>query len=226
MDFLALAQRVRQEVGAAGSGPSSVTSQVGEAKRIVDYVPTAWLEIQSLHDSWSFLRGYFSFTTTDGQGEYTPAQAGITDLRYWYWDTFRCYPTAAGVNGEIELDTADYDSFKRVWRYGNRPSGQPIVATERPNDRAIMLGPIPAAPGYTIYGDYQKSPVTLVSATDVPNIPSDLHMVIVYKAMQYFALYEGGAPDVMARGTAGYNALIGRMQRELLPPMLNCSPLA
>ena len=224
MNFLQLAQSLRQECGVAGQGPASTVNQIGEAKRLVDWINAAWLEIQGLFE-WSFAQNDFSFTTTNGQGEYTPANAGISDFRSWKLDTLRVYPTAVGVDGEVELDIADYDSFKSMWRYGRRASGQPITMAVRPRDNALMLGPIPDVVGYTVVGEYNRLPVSLSGDTATPTLPSDLHMVIVYKAMQYYALFES-APEVKARADAGYQAMIGRMERDHLEPLQLAGSLA
>lgn len=217
MNFLQLTQRLRQECGVAGTGPVSTVNQIGEARRLVDWINAAWLEIQGLFE-WSFLQGGFSFTTTATQGEYTPANASISDFRSWKTDTLRVYPTSVGVDGEVELDIVDYDNFKSMWRYGRRATGQPIAVAVRPRDDALMLGPIPDGVGYTVVGEYNALPVSLSGDTATPALPTDLHMVIVYKAMQYYAMFES-APEVKARADAGYQAMIGRMERDQLEPL-------
>ncbi len=225
MNYLQLVQQLHQEAGGTGAQPTTTVSQTGERKRFVDWINQAWVHVQGLQDSWRFMRGTFSFTTTPSQGEYTVAQAGVADLRYWFTDTIKTYKTATGIGGEYELDFLDYNSFRAAYRRGNRPEGPPAFATLRLSDDALMLGPIPDAGGYTVYGEYQKRPSELSGDSDTPELSSDLQMVIVYKAMQFYALYEGGAPEVMARGVAGYNETLGRMLREQLPPMLSAETL-
>ena len=46
MTFLELCRRLAREVDASGSGPSAVTGQTGENRRIVDWVASAWQDIQ------------------------------------------------------------------------------------------------------------------------------------------------------------------------------------
>ena len=55
MTFLELCQTVRQEVGVSGTGPSTVLSQEGQLKVIVDFVAASDFEIQVLWEDWDFL---------------------------------------------------------------------------------------------------------------------------------------------------------------------------
>jgi hypothetical protein len=224
MNYLQLSQRLRQECGIAGAGPISVVGQVGEAKRLVDYINTAWLEIQGLQDQWGFMRTSFSFQTSANVGDYTPAAIGLTDRRYWYTDTLRAYLTSAGTDDEQWMVEWAYQVFRDTYRFGSQTPGRPMVFAVRPQDNALMLGSVPDAV-YTITGEYQKTPSELVGNDDTPEIPTHLHMVIVYKAMEYYALFEA-AGEVLAQARAGYSRLIAQLQREQLPQIGFGNPLA
>lgn len=91
MNFLGLVQRLTQEAGASGAGPTDVVGQQGEYARMVNWVNDAWLDIQSLHQDWEFLRTTCSFPTVDGQAVYTATQANATNFGMWDIDTFRNY---------------------------------------------------------------------------------------------------------------------------------------
>jgi hypothetical protein len=78
---------------------------------------------------------------------------------------------------------------------------------------------------YQIHGEAYAMPTALVNDADRPACPAQYHMAIVYKAMIYYALYEA-APEVLARGEAGYNKLIARMALHQLPQMTFGGPLA
>lgn len=226
MNFLQLAQTLRQECGVSGSGPSSTVSQTGEAKRLVDWINAAWLEIQGLHDTWNFMRGTFSFQTVAGTGDYTPTAAGLSDHRYWFKDTLRTYKTAIGIADEQWLVEWDYQVFRNTYRFGLQTTqqGRPVVFAEKPMDKALMLGNVPDDI-YTVVGEYQKKPTQLSSDADTPEMPEHLHQVIVYKAMEYYALFES-APEVLSRSRTGYAALKGQLEREQLPPVYLGNPLA
>ena len=96
MNFLGIVTRLVQESGASGAGPTTTVNQVGEYGRMVNWVQDAWLDIQSEHQDWEFLRTTCSFPTVSGSPFYTPAQANATNFGMWDLDTFRNYanPTA------------------------------------------------------------------------------------------------------------------------------------
>jgi len=65
-----------------------------------------------------------------------------------------------------------------------------------------------------------------VNGTDEPAIPNDsLHLVIVYKAMQFYGLYES-APEVLMRGNTEFSRLMQQLKREQLETLRLGNPLA
>lgn len=226
MNFLELVQRTRQECGIAGAA-TSVVNQSGEARRVIDWVRDAWLEIQGQHDDWDFLRADFTITTTPGVGEYQPSDAVLTpagDWKKWHKDTLRLYRNALGLADEQYFVEWDYKVFRDTYRYNLQTPGRPAVFAERPQDSAIMLGPV-ADEVCTIVGECQRGPVSLLTDTDVPAIAPALHMVIVYKAMEYYALYESAA-EVLERSRRGLANLMPQMERRYLPEVSFGDPLA
>lgn len=226
MTFLQLVQALRQECGVSGSGPSSVLSQTGEAKRLVDWTNAAWLEIQGLHDNWDFMRKVFSFQTQAAVGDYTPTAAGLTDHRYWHTDTLRTYKTSVGIADEQWLVEWEYATFRNTYRFNQQATqtGRPVVFAVKPMDKALMFGNVPEDI-YTVVGEYQAVPTEMVADADTPSIPSHLHRVIVFKAMESYALFES-APEVLSRSQTGYSRLINQLQREQLPQISLGNPLA
>lgn len=224
MNFLQLVQRLRQECGVAGTGPLSTANQVGQAKKLVDWTASAWLEIQGLHDTWAFMRQPFSFNTTASVGDYLPAAAGVNDLRYWHKDTFRCQRASIGVQDEQWLVEWEYQVFRNTYRFNVQVVGRPVVFAQKPNGKAIMLGQIPDDV-YTISGEYQTVPIALVDDTDVPVLQEHEQMIIVYKAMEYYGMFES-APEVLSRGQAQYKTLLAQLEREQLEVPYLGNPLA
>lgn len=226
MNFLQLAQRLRQEAGAAGTGPTAVTNQIGEAARFVDWINTAWLEIQGLHDTWGFMREPFEFTTAAGTGQTTPDEAGLTDFRYWHRDTLRCWRTSLGISDEQWLVEWEYQVFRDTYRFNQNRDlvGRPLVFAVQPNSKALMYGPLMDV-GYTVVGEYQRVPTPLVAATDEPDLQSHQHMIIVYKALEYYGLYES-AGEVITRAQKQYATLLSQLEREQLQALYLGNPLA
>lgn len=224
MTFLELCQNLRREAGISGSGPSNVTGQTGEMDRIVNWIKQAWNEIQMLRKNWMWMRGDFTFNTTDGDDEYTPADVGIASrFGCWAYETLRIYPTSSGPAGEIELPFLDYVSFLKIYHTGSRPEGMPVCYTIG-NDLNILLGPVPDRQ-YTITGEYWKATQSLAANTDTPEMPADYHMLIVFRALEKYGLYES-AGEVIARAKQEQRFYKRTLETNQLPKMELAEPLA
>jgi hypothetical protein len=226
MNFLQLAQTLRQEAGASGSGPANVTGVVGESKRLVDWVNRAWLEIQGMHDVWDFMRKQFSFAIPQATGQFSPTQAGITDFRFWHRETFRAQRTALGSLDEQWLVEWEYQTFRNTYRFNaqRNSDGRPMVFAIYPNGKDVMFGPLPSE-AYTVVGEYQRLPSSLVNADDAPDLPEHLQIAIVYKALEYYGFYES-AGEVVQRAKTQFVAIKAQLEREMLPAVHLGNPLA
>ena len=231
MNLLQLCQRLSSECGVTNTPMTSTAGVTGTNLKLVNWVKSAWLEIQGVHDNWNWMREPFAFNTVAGTGDYVPTDITntvtgqtFTDLRYWWKDTFRCQKVSIGVQDEQWLVEWEYQVFRNTYRFNLQVNGRPVVFAVRPNAKAIMLGQIPDDV-YQISGEYQVLPSDLSADTDVPALPEHLHMVIVYKAMQFYGLYEA-APEVLTRGNTEYSRLMNQLEREQLPEMYLGNPLA
>jgi hypothetical protein len=91
-------------------------------------------------------------------------------------------------------------------------------------NKDLAFGAIPNL-AYVIDGEYYTQPVDLVADTDVPLIPARYHMMIVYRAMMYYAGYES-APEVLSRGDFEFRRQYSRMEIDQLPTIVSGPPLA
>lgn len=219
MTYLQLCQRLRQEAGISGTGPTTTISQVGEYKRLCDWIATAWFDIQAIHQDWRFLRATATFTTVASQYGYTTLQAGIAANTFgrWIHGSGRIYKTATGLTSEIFLDWIAYEDWRDLWLFGANRSVEapPIHFTLGPDD-SVILAPKPPV-GYTVSLDYYKAPVLLALDADVPTLPfRHDHMIIVYQALKAYASFES-APEVYARADAEYKRLLNRLEIDQLP---------
>lgn len=226
MNFLALCQRTARECGIAGTGPSTVVNQTGELGRIVNWVSTAWDDIQSTHQDWQWLRTSTSFVTVDGQATYTLADIGIdSTFSMWLPRTFRNYATSVGTNSEILMSEIDWEAYRNTYLYGaNRNTRTRPAEISITPDKGIALGPVPAA-GYTVTGDYFVKPTSMTLDADEPAMPSQYHMAIVYHAMESYGMFEA-AQEVVQRGQTEFAKIIRRVEHDRLPPMSNGGSLA
>ena len=221
LTLLQLLQEFADKVGVNRAGLTAVTSVTGELLRLRGYLIDAEKDIQAEHPDWRFLKKSTSWATIDGQAEYTTVQCGITDGEFGQWDLadeFRVYHTVTGLTSEIELTRRSYEFWRAVYQIGaNRTAkSQPINYCLLPND-GLGLGPVPLA-GYTITAPYFRSPLPMaVADATVSIIPAKHdHMIIVYKAMMKYALYES-APEVFKEGSDEYTKRLGILENDQLP---------
>lgn len=229
--FLELCQRTAQECGVSHGAtllPRTTLDQVGELRRIVDWVAEAWVRIQTKHKYWKFKRHEASFETVAGQAEYTTAECGIEPgtFRRWYLDTFRSYLTIVGTAAEIPMGILDYDAWRNTYKLGTlrTSTSQPLVVTQLPNN-GLGLGPTPLT-GYTVLGDYYTAPIRMEADDDLPELPiAHSGMLIVYAAMEEYGFYES-APEVLARCQPRYKELLQALEDDQLPDVLLAGPMA
>lgn len=230
MDYLALINRARRECGVSGPALTSVVGQIGEMQRFVDWVATAWTEIQTSQDcGWLFLNQPFDFVTTPGLQTYPVGGATLLAaapmFRAWDHNKFRIYTDAVNFSDEMILPFMDYPTFRNTYQYGQMQvtPQKPSCVSEDPQ-KSLLFGGVPDQ-AYHIRGRYWRYPQELTAATDVPLAPSYFHMLIVYSTMMAYGLFEA-APEVLGRGEAKYNELMRQILVDQLPPVTFGYPLA
>ncbi len=204
--FLQLCQLTREKCGISGTGPASVTSQSGEMARVVNWVQEAWIELQQRNRDWDWMRAEFCLATEQYRQDYAPSTASLTDFSRWHGETFRAYKDVYGVADQQWLVEWDYESFRNTYMYATQTPGRPTVFAVRPRDKALLFGSIPDDV-YEIRGEYQKAPRPFLSGTDIPSLPEEFHMLIVYGAMKKYAFYEN-APEVAISADRMYDAML------------------
>lgn len=224
LTYLELCQRVRQEVGGNGTGPTTVLSQSGEYRRIVDWVSSADEDVQRKFNEWKFMRGSFTLETVADDAEYSGADMAqpITNFRDWRWTTFKIRLTSAAVGSETELPYIDYQDYLDI-SIGQTSTSQPSCFTVG-NEMQIILWPTPNA-AYTVTGEYQKSVTKMAADDDTPLYPAEYHMLPVYRAMMRYARYTG-ASEIYADAERDYKSMLHEMSRTQLPRMTMGRPLA
>lgn len=231
MNFLALCQRTREKCGISGVGPSTVLNQTGEMLRVVNWVNEAWVDIQNAQPSWDWMRSEFSLPTVANKQAYAPVTDAtildtvtgtpITAFNSWRPETLRVYDPALGLANEQFMLPWDYDRFRNFYGYAVQPPGRPVCFSIRPRDKALLLGNTPDGV-YTVRGEYQRDAQPMAADTDVPSLPSEYHMAIVYGAMMKYASYES-APEVFADGDRNYRNTMFKLSINQLGPM-NAGP--
>ena len=222
--FLEITQALRQEVGMGGTGPSSVVGQTGEYKRLCDWVIRSWIEIQELHQEWSFRWGRFNFATDPEQSD--PSEYGVCDsgIEAVNPDSLWWYLNSNGVSYKQPLAYLPYENYlQRFGRTYTEP-GQPQYLTVLPNF-AVKIHPDPDDV-YAIGGDFCREAQVLAADADEPYIRSSHRGVILYRAMLLYAEHEE-AQSMIATAATEYNQRLNRCRRLFLPQIKWASaPLA
>lgn len=227
---LELCVDLRQEATDSGTGPSAVTGQSGELARFVNWIKNAWVDIQNSREDWIWMRKSFTVQTVASDGEYaytdcTDTVTGTAIARWarWYKHEFKCYLTSTGVSGEVPLIWLNWDTFRRIYRYGTQNNGQPIHVSQDPTGK-FCLGPKPDAI-YTVSGDYHIGPQVMTADGDEPEMPSRFHRLIVYEALSRYGGHRA-APEAIMRANAEGGVLRSSLELDQLPDMESGAPLA
>lgn len=227
MNFLQLVQRLHREAGRQGTAPVAVTAQTGMNARFVDWINSAYEDVQGLHESWSFRRASFSFPTIAGTQNYTPTGVSLADLGAWWFDPdqnnlsgIRIYSSA---EDEMDLVYIPWEDFRATYKFGSSrtASTRPTIFSIKP-DLSMDLWAIPDAV-YTVNGEYVKKIQAMSGNTDTPILP-DYHMILVWRALMFYGAQEG-APEVYAHGQNEYDKLIGKLEFNQLPKITWGPPL-
>lgn len=222
MTYLELCQRLRQEAGLSGTGPASVLSQTGEMKRIVDWVASAYEDIQNLHATWRFLRTDFSFSTIASTQDYLPTSVSLSDFGSWIKKDIRIYSSVAD---EDSLEYCPWEIFRQAYYFGSNrtQTGRPTVITVKPNN-ALALWQLPNDV-YTVNGEYYKTAQSMTANADSPLIPTRFQMIIVWKGLMHYGAY-AGADEKYAHGSNEYKKLLALLEYDQLEDFTFGEPLA
>lgn len=237
MTFLQMCQRVARECGVSTNTtvPSTVTSQTGILADIVNWVATAWEEIQARHQNWRWMRSRFSVSATVGDDSYAYGDctdsidsAAISRFRRWWPlddegnNNIFIYLTSAGAGTQTRLSYLPWSIFRQMYRIGTQNNGYPAYVSIDPQNN-LVLGPPPDGT-YTVTGEYQRGGLVLDDDADTPDLPADYHMLIVWRAAQKYGEFKS-APEVFSRAVRTGNILMRQLELDQLPQMSTAGPL-
>jgi len=219
MNFLQLVQRTRREVGISGNGPVSVTAQLGEMQRLIDWVRDAYVDIQNSQPYWNWLHKTASLILPAGEQIFHPVTSwGIYPLRYER-DSFWLYATDDGPAFGGHLTN---DPYSKIRLYDTpqtaRPTGFIVLPTREIKFNAIT------DQEYNLTLDYYATAEELVLDGDVPSMPEQYQMSIVWRAVQLYADYEE-VPYLRQTSTLKYSQVFDQMLRTETPQMEIGGPL-
>lgn len=183
MNFLQLCQRVAQETGVSANStvalPITVVGQSNELKRIVDWTADAWRKLQGEKKwNWQWEQASLTMLAT------TSSLAGsIPESRY---EKDSLYLPVAGQQGSFP-GFIPWDDFRLVYPFA--PPGEKFNVWTVAPDGSIRVDQAPTANvAFTV--ERYKLPTELAADTDTPEMPADLHMLIVHMAVMRYANFD------------------------------------
>lgn len=220
MTFLDLCQLLVRETGLAGNGPTSVSTQVGILKKVVDWVSRAYEDVQNEEENWRWLWRKTTLVTEVGKREYTPAELGLTDFNQWIEQSF--FARRPVETQRFPLEYMDYEQFNNMFLVNQ--DSQPLIYTFLPN-KNLMIDVAPRA-AETWEFEYWRVPFEFVNNGDTPAFPSHHHKIILYRAMMLYAADEE-APNIYADAQTQYDKRLSKLRdAELVEPHFHGVPLA
>ena len=224
--FLQLCQDVARESGTiSGTQPTSVSSQTGRLRKVVQWTNKAWEDIQNSRPDWRWMQGELEDgEITASTARYTSASFSLTRWADWIVDLethdsdqiWTIYKQSVGVSDERPLRWIDWLTWRRRYGRGEQEENYPVEYTVSPAGE-ICFGPIPDTT-YLVSGLYHKSPQALSADGDTPEMPSRFHRLIVYKALILLAEHDEAEVQI-ATANRGARELMAALERDQLPPV-------
>lgn len=185
--FLELVQDLARQSGtlAGGTTIASVAGVTGRADKLVNWIASAWTDIQNQRD-WNWMKAEYTSALAVGTKRYTYSSFSLTRFRKWvtdtpFWLPVTLYDDDIGVSDEAPLTQIPYDLWRTKYDRGTQTNSRPVEYAISPANE-MCFGPVPND-DYVVKGEYWKSAQVLSANADTPEMPSDLHKIIVYRAM-------------------------------------------
>jgi hypothetical protein len=222
MNYLDLCKTTHSEGGIAGAGPATAVNQTGMSAKIARWVRDAWIDLQSLYPNWKFLRKRETKTLEAGEREYgLVSDLGMPNVRKW--DNDLLFITDPDTGYRAPLKFVEYPDFEATYSQFN--PGKPSVFTVMP-DFTLAFNATPDK-AYVVTFNYWMTGERLVDDDDIPSIPEDHHMTIVWLALSRYGTHEG-ARNEKKDYQSEYLAALRRLEIDQLeiPHRITFRPIA
>lgn len=208
MNRLQLVQLTRQLAGIPGTAVTTI-GQVNEAKRVVDWVDSAWTEIQR-ETNWNWL--------------WEQATVAVTAGNWYVAGTIPAsrYERDATYNGNTRLQYLPWADFREHWPTSWISEGTPTYWTVRPDMAFAVNAKVTVDTDFAV--ERYKNPTAMTADVDTPSMPSEHHEAIVYKALLLYANFEE-AGVTRQTAEAEYRRHLTALRTLQLPEMRPGEPL-
>lgn len=212
MNYLQLTQRLHRELGRSGAGPTAFATATKDHLRLFDWINDAWRNIQTEAREWKWMRRQLEFSTNLVTTAYTGSAAGAADFGRWrrinddY--TVRAYLAAAPTN-VWRLTYLPLDQYRRLYEDVPPAAAKPDRWTIDDAERLVITPPSNVV--YKVRADYQIAPQDLDEDADIPDMPSEYHILLVWKALMEGGMYDA-APEVLTRAGTNHRDMRSRLE--------------
>lgn len=223
MNFLQICQRLNREAGLSGTGPAAVTSQSGMSRKVVDWANSAWEAIQAQRTDWKWRRISASgLSLTSGDYDYSIEDDFSLAAESIFLDSVRLHAaTGETIANRTKVIHVDYQDWLDNYEQLTASTGRPMYFTITPAD-AMLFSPTPDAT-YTLLFDYLRAPQELAQTTDEPIMPSQYHMLIVWRALMMYAAHDESPQYQTA--LLEHKRLMRSMMKTQLAPITDLEPM-
>jgi len=203
-NFLELVRQLAEVDGSIDRAAiTSVVDQVGRPGKMVNFVNRAYTNIQNSRRDWGWLTEDFEATLIPGTAIYTPASFNLTRFSNFIRDDddngympLSLRDDSIGLSDEHEVEQITYQHWRTLYGRGDQSSdywNRPVTWSVTPK-RELAFGPYPDA-AYVIRSQYQKGPQTLAANSDIPEMPTRFHDLIVWEAHRLLLIHDGAFAD-------------------------------
>ena len=200
MNFLAMAQRVKRESGRGSTAIAGVLTATGEDLDICNWVATAWRDIQLMPYTWAWMRVSIIGDLVIDTIAHSPLSLTAANFSKWVPESddyqMTVYESSAPAT-EWRIQFLPYERFRGRFIIGEHSAAAPQFWTQAPHGD-FLIGPKPDLGTYKLRADYFMAPDELTDDTDVPGMPDQFHMLIVWDALMHAASFDA-APEVHSR---------------------------
>lgn len=201
MNYLQLVQRLKRESGRSGNAITTLVGLSANDQRLADWVADAWIEVQRRFQDWKFMRHTVSGPLIVDQIAYRADEinAEAELVARWQPQTkdYTVRVAAPDDDQPFDLNELDYETFQARYIVRTETAGRPRHWC-RGLDQRILIGPAPDVEDYILTADYWSRPTALSADDDVPGMPEEYHMLLVWRALVELAAFDA-AIEVDAR---------------------------
>lgn len=222
MTFLKLCQRLhlllRAGQGTVGTVPATVTGQTGFELELVTWIAQSYQDLQNLHPDWRFRQKLGSLALNAREVDPGATLADYLELQPTEASSGERYITV--YRDSVEDETLCYYLPYEQWAFGvfdrgQRSPGRPVRFTLTPQE-TLAFDPVPD--GYTARFNYTRTIQTLAADADVPIIPDEYQMALVYWAMaRFYGLTRDESDKLGGRAEIALQRELSRLRRDQLP---------